>query len=239
MSDLTPTIMNFKEGYDLGFTISYKILMSIINVENVGLVLSKNQILKNINVSFEQGLIHGLIGRNGSGKTMLMKCICGFIKPTEGKITVDGKVVGDDVDFLKDMGIIIETPGFIPYYSGYKNLKLIAGLNNKIKKDEIKATMVKVGLDPNLKRHVRKYSLGMRQRLGLAQAIMENPKILVLDEPFNGLDKDGVKDMREYLLEYKEQGKTILICSHSAEDISILCDTVHEMDNGVMSTIKE
>ncbi len=239
MSDLTPTIMNFKEGYDLGFTISYKILMSIINVENVGLVLSKNQILKNINVSFEQGLIHGLIGRNGSGKTMLMKCICGFIKPTEGKITVDGKVVGDDVDFPKDMGIIIETPGFIPYYSGYKNLKLIAGLNNKIKKDEIKATMVKVGLDPNLKRHVRKYSLGMRQRLGLAQAIMENPKILVLDEPFNGLDKDGVKDMREYLLEYKEQGKTILICSHSAEDISILCDTVHEMDNGVMSTIKE
>ena len=239
MSDLTPTIMNFKEGYDLGFTISYKILMSIINVENVGLVLSKNQILKNINVSFEQGLIHGLIGRNGSGKTMLMKCICGFIKPTEGKITVDGKVVGDDVDFPKDTGIIIETPGFIPYYSGYKNLKLIAGLNNKIKKDEIKATMVKVGLDPNLKRHVRKYSLGMRQRLGLAQAIMENPKILVLDEPFNGLDKDGVKDMREYLLEYKEQGKTILICSHSAEDISILCDTVHEMDNGVMSTIKE
>ena len=125
MSDLTPTIMNFKEGYDLGFTISYKILMSIINVENVGLVLSKNQILKNINVSFEQGLIHGLIGRNGSGKTMLMKCICGFIKPTEGKITVDGKVVGDDVDFPKDTGIIIETAGFIPYYSGYKNLKLI------------------------------------------------------------------------------------------------------------------
>ncbi|MFR6325950.1 MAG: ABC transporter ATP-binding protein [Ruminococcus sp.] len=212
--------------------------MDIIGVSNVCLTLGKTEILKHINVSFEEGKIHGLIGRNGSGKTMLMKCICGFIKPTSGEITVDGKQVGKDVDFPKDMGIIIETPGFIPYYSGYKNLKLLAGLNNKIGKDEIKSSMKQVGLDPELKRHVRKYSLGMRQRLGLAQAIMENPKILILDEPFNGLDKDGVKEMREYLLSYKEQGKTILICSHSAEDISVLCDTVHEMDKGVISEIK-
>ena len=169
---------------------------------------------------------------------LLLKCICGFIKPTSGEITVDGKQVGKDVDFPKDMGIIIETPGFIPYYSGYKNLKLLAGLNNKIGKDEIKSSMKQVGLDPDLKRHVRKYSLGMRQRLGLAQAIMENPKILILDEPFNGLDKDGVKEMREYLLSYKEQGKTILICSHSAEDISVLCDTVHEMDKGVIEGVR-
>ena len=167
--------------------------MDIINVNDVCLTLGKTEILKHINVSFEEGKIHGLIGRNGSGKTMLMKCICGFIKPTSGEITVDGKQVGKDVDFPKDMGIIIETPGFIPYYSGYKNLKLLAGLNNKIGKDEIKSSMKQVGLDPELKRHVRKYSLGMRQRLGLAQAIMENPKILILDEPFNGLDKDGVK----------------------------------------------
>ena len=146
--------------------------------------------------------------------------------------------MGKDVDFPKDMGIIIETPGFIPYYSGYKNLKLLAGLNNKIGKDEIRNSMRQVGLDPELKRHVRKYSLGMRQRLGLAQAIMENPKILILDEPFNGLDKDGVKEMREYLLSYKEQGKTILICSHSAEDISVLCDTVHEMDKGVIEGVR-
>ena len=211
--------------------------MDIINVNDVCLTLGKTEILKHINVSFEVGKIHGLIGRNGSSKTMLMKCICGFIKPTSGEIIVDGKQVGKDVDFPKDMGIIIETPGFIPYYSGYKNLKLLAGLNNKISKDEIKSSMKQVGLDPELKRHVRKYSLGMRQRLGLAQAIMENPKILILDEPFNGLDKDGVKEMREYLLSYKEQGKTILICSHSAEDISVLCDTVHEMDKGVISEI--
>lgn len=207
-------------------------MSEIITVKNVNLTIGKTQILKDINVSFEEGKIHGLIGRNGSGKTMLMKCICGFIKPTSGEITVDGKRVGKDVDFPKDMGIIIETPGFIPYYSGYKNLKLLAGLNNRIGKKEIMQSMEQVGLDPKLKRHVRKYSLGMRQRLGVAQAIMENPKILVLDEPFNGLDKDGVKDMRKYLLSYKEQGRTILICSHSAEDISLLCDTVCEMDKG-------
>lgn len=211
--------------------------MSIIDVKSVNLTIGKAQILKDINVSFEQGKIHGLIGRNGSGKTMLMKCICGFIKPTSGEITVDGKRVGRDVDFPKNMGIIIETPGFIPYYSGYKNLKLLAGLNNRIGRKEIMQSMEQVGLDPKLKRHVRKYSLGMRQRLGLAQAIMENPDLLILDEPFNGLDKDGVKDMREYLLSYKEQGKTILICSHSAEDISVLCETVHEMDKGVISEI--
>lgn len=211
--------------------------MNIIDVKEVNLTLGKTQILKSITVSFEEGKIHGLIGRNGSGKTMLMKCICGFIKTTSGEIIVDGKKIGKDVDFPKDMGIIIETPGFIPYYSGYKNLKLLAGLNNKIGKDEIKKSMQQVGLDPALKRHVKKYSLGMRQRLGLAQAIMENPKILVLDEPFNGLDKDGVKDMREYLIGYKKQGKTILICSHSAEDISVLCDTVHEMDKGFISKV--
>ncbi len=212
-------------------------MQSIISVKGVDLKIGKTQILKDINVEFEEGKIHGLIGRNGSGKTMLMKCICGFIKPTSGEITVDGKRVGKDVDFPKDMGIIIETPGFIPYYSGYKNLKLLAGLNNKIGKQEVRESMKKVGLDPDLKRHVKKYSLGMRQRLGLAQAIMENPNILVLDEPFNGLDKDGVKEMREYLLSYKEQGKTILICSHSAEDIAVLCETVHEMDKGQLERI--
>lgn len=214
------------------------IVMGIIDINNIDLTIGKTNILKNITVSFDEGKIHGLIGRNGSGKTMLMKCICGFIKPTGGEITVDGKRVGKDVDFPKNMGIIIETPGFIPYYSGYKNLKLLAGLNNKISKQEIKKSMEQVGLDPDLKRHVKKYSLGMRQRLGLAQAIMENPKILILDEPFNGLDKDGVADMRKYLLELKERGKIILIASHSSEDIEILCDTVCEMDKGVLTKIK-
>ena len=206
--------------------------MNVIEITSLNLTLTKTEILKNINLTFEKGKIHGLIGRNGSGKTMLMKCICGFVKPTSGEIKVNGEIVGKDCDFPKNMGIIIETPGFIPYYSGYKNLKLLADLNKKADKDKIRETMKKVGLDPDLKRHVRKYSLGMRQRLGLAQAVMEDPEILILDEPFNGLDKDGVKDMRKYLLDLKAQGKTILIASHNSEDISVLCDTVQEMDKG-------
>ena len=209
----------------------------MIQIKNVSLTINKTVILKSVCASFERGKIHGLIGRNGSGKTMLMKCICGFVKPSQGEIFVDGKRVGKDVDFPKNTGIIIETPGFIPYYSGYKNLKLLAGLNNKIGKQEVREAMEKVGLDPDLKRHVKKYSLGMRQRLGLAQAIMEGPELLILDEPMNGLDKDGVKDMREYLLALKMQGKTIIIASHSAEDIDILCDTVSEMDKGRLETI--
>lgn len=210
----------------------------MIEVRNVSLILQKNEILKDISVHFERGKIHGLIGRNGSGKTMLMKCICGFVKPTIGEITVDGKRIGKDCDFPKNAGIIIETPGFIPYYSGYKNLKLLADLRGKISREDIRKTMEQVGLNPDLKRHVRKYSLGMRQRLGLAQAIMENPDLLILDEPMNGLDKDGVADMREYLLALKEQGKTILIASHSAEDIDILCDTVCEIDKGRLEKVR-
>lgn len=206
----------------------------MIMIEHLNLILNKTEILKDINVHFEKGNIHGLIGGNGSGKTMLMKCICGFIRPTSGIVTVDGKIVGKDCDFPESIGMIIETPGFIPYYSGYKNLNLLADLRKKIGANEVKAAMTQVGLDPNLKRHVRKYSLGMRQRLGLAQAIMENPDLLILDEPMNGLDKEGVEDMRQYLLNLKEQGKTILLASHSVEDIMVLCDTVYEMDKGVI-----
>ena len=212
--------------------------MGIIKVNNVTKKFRDNTVLKNVSLEIEKGTVAGLIGRNGSGKTMLMKCVCGFIKPTSGDINVSGKRVGKDVDFPENMGIIIETPGFIPYYSGFKNLKLLAGLTGKIGKAEIIQSMRQVGLDPSLKRHVRKYSLGMRQRLGLAQAIMEDPAILILDEPFNGLDKDGVCEMREYLLELKAQGKTMLICSHSAEDIDVLCDTVCEMDKGVLSVVR-
>jgi ABC-2 type transport system ATP-binding protein len=210
----------------------------MIEIKNLNLTIKKTEILKNINMQFEKGRIHGLIGRNGSGKTMLMKCICGFVRPTSGTVQVAGKQIGKDCDFPESVGIIIETPGFIPYYSGFRNLKLLADLNKRIGKEEIRRTMLKVGLDPELKRHVRKYSLGMRQRLGLAQAIMENPDLLILDEPMNGLDKEGGADMRKYLLDLKAQGKTILIASHSAEDIDILCDTVCEMDKGVLSVIR-
>lgn len=213
-------------------------MADMICIDSLSLTITEHQILKNITHSFESGKIHGLIGRNGSGKSMLMKCICGFVKPTEGTVTVKGKQVGRDCDFPDSMGIIIETPGFIPYYSGLRNLELLAGLNKRIDTDKIKETMQQVGLNPNLRLQVRKYSLGMRQRLGLAQAIMEDPSLLILDEPMNGLDKDGVADMRRYLLDLKAKSKTILIASHNSEDIELLCDTVCEMDKGVMTVIR-
>lgn len=213
--------------------------MAIIETENLTLALRKNTILHSITWSVEEGEIVGLIGRNGSGKTMLMKCICGFLRPTGGRIWVDGKQIGKDTDFPEDVGILIETPQFVPYYSGMRNLKLLADLNRKITRDQIETAMRFVGLDPSLKRHVRHYSLGMRQRLGLAQAIMENPHILILDEPMNGLDKSGAEEMRTYLLRLKQEGKTILLSSHSSEDIAVLCDSVCEMDKGTLTVKKE
>lgn len=204
----------------------------MIRIENLSLTIKKAKILENINLEFESGKIHGLIGRNGSGKTMLMKCICGFVRPMEGRVLVNEKVIGYDVDFPENIGIIIETPEFVPYLSGYENLKMLAGCRKKIRKEQICEAMEQVELDWKNKLHVKKYSLGMRQRLGLAQAIMEKPEILVLDEPFNGLDDDGVSKMRELLLKKKEEGITVIISSHNAEDIQILCDTVHRLYRG-------
>ena len=204
----------------------------VIEIKDVSLKIKENKILECVSLQCDEGEICGIIGRNGSGKTMLMKCVCGFVRPTDGEILVLGKRIGEDVDFIPDAGIIIETPGFIPHYSGIKNLRLLASIQNKMKESEIKKVMEMVGLNPDMKRTVKKYSLGMRQRLGLAQAIMENPKVLVLDEPFNGLDKEGVVDMRKYLLKLKDEGKTILLSSHSTEDIEVLCDKVYEMEHG-------
>lgn len=207
----------------------------VIQVKGVGLTIKRDVILKDVDLNLERGKIHGIVGRNGSGKTMLMKCICGFVKPTSGKVNVDGKIIGKDVDFPQNVGIIIETPGFIPYYSGYRNLKILAGLRRKIDNDDIKETMKIVGLEGAEDKLVRKYSLGMRQRLGLAQAMMEKPDIYILDEPMNGLDNEGVEDMRKILLALKKEGKTILLVSHNSEDIKILCDEIYYMDKGVLS----
>ena len=204
----------------------------IIKIENLTKRFGNVTVLNNVNVNFEKEKIHGIVGRNGSGKTMLMKCICGFLKPTEGTITVSEKVVGKDVEIPQDIGVIIETPGFVTNYSGYKNLKLLASVRGKITNDEIVEAMNIVGLDANNRKHVGKYSLGMRQRLGIAQAIMEKPKILILDEPMNGLDNDGVQHIRNVLLELKEQGTTIILASHNKEDIDVLCDRVCYMDKG-------
>ena len=211
----------------------------VIRVEGVYKRFGTDTVLNNVSRSFERGRIHGIVGNNGSGKTVLMKCICGFLIPTEGEVIVNGKRVGKDVDFPPGLGLIIETPGFLPNMTGVKNLEILASLNKKIGLEEIASAIRRVGLDPLMKKPVGKYSLGMRQRLGIAQAIMEDPALLILDEPLNGLDKHGVREMRQLIKGLKEQGKTILLASHNQGDIDELCDTVCEMDAGVMTIIRE
>lgn len=211
---------------------------STIALKNVSKSFRKNKVLDNISTEFEGGKIHGIIGHNGGGKTVLLKTICGLMAAEGGEIFIGGKRLkcGRGCDF--NIGAIIENPGFLPLQSGIKNLKYLASIRQKITFAEISAVMERVGLDPKEKKKVGSYSLGMRQRLGLAQATMENPDLLILDEPMNGLDKAGVADMRKYLLDLKDQGKTILLASHSSEDIDVLCDTVYEMDKGKLERIR-
>lgn len=186
--------------------------------------------LDQVSLSLEQGKIHGIIGRNGSGKTVMLKILCGFMKPSSGEVLINGQKVVPGK--RQDMGIIIEVPGFIDHKSGIKNLEYLYGLNHKTDKEKLKGIMKLVGLDPDNKKSVGKYSLGMRQRLAIAQAIMEDPPLLLLDEPMNGLDNEGVAEIREVLKTLREEGKTILLASHSREDIAVLCDTVTELDHG-------
>lgn len=212
---------------------------AIIDVQHVSKSFGEEQVLKDICRSFEIGKIHGIVGNNGSGKTVLMKCICGFLRPDSGKIYVNYKEVGKDMDFPDNLGIIIETPGFLPNISGFKNLQLLASLKKKASDAVIRDAIMKVGLDPYMKKPVGKYSLGMRQRLGLAQALMEDPQLLILDEPLNGLDKHGAAHIRELIKSLRDEGKTVLLASHNQMDIDELCDTVCEMDGGVMTMVRE
>ena len=209
-----------------------------IEIKDLKMTFGKDEVLKGITHSFEKGKVHGIVGNNGSGKTVMMKCICGFLKPTSGTVTVNGKLIGRQEDFPKSLGLIIEAPGFLPHLSGYRNLAILASVNKKIDKARIKENIRLVGLDPDMKKPVGKYSLGMRQRLGIAQAIMEDPELLILDEPMNGLDKHGVEEMRGLLKGLAEKGKTIILSSHNPADIDALCDTVCEMDAGVLTVTK-
>jgi len=213
-------------------------MSAVIQLENLSKSFGEDMVLKHVSRDFEEGKIHGIVGNNGSGKTVMMKCVCGFLQPSQGRVFVNYKQVGKEVDFPENMGIIIETPGFLPNLSGLKNLELLASLQRRIHKEIIRQTIRRVGLDPDMKKPVGKYSLGMRQRLGIAQAIMEDPSLLVLDEPFNGLDKNGTGQMRTLIKDLREQGKTILLASHNQIDIDELCDTVCEMDAGVMTMIR-
>ncbi len=210
-----------------------------IEIQELVKAFGQDTVLKGVSRNFERGRIHGVVGNNGSGKTVMFKCVCGFLMPTSGRVFVDGKQIGKDVDFPSDIGIIIESPGFLPQLSGLKNLEILAGLKRKISLKQIADTIRRVGLDPMSSKPVGKYSLGMRQRLGIAQAIMEEPSLMILDEPMNGLDKHGVAEMRELFKSLATDGRTILLASHNIQDIEALCDTVCEMDAGVMTMVKE
>ncbi|MDO4357898.1 MAG: ABC transporter ATP-binding protein [Clostridia bacterium] len=190
------------------------------------------EVLRDVSITMEGGHIYGFVGRNGSGKTVLMKCICGFIPVTSGEIEVNGNVIPKSARIPEGIGAIIETPGFLPQYSGYRNLKLLADIQGKTGKEGVRNALMKVGLDPLMRRHVSAYSLGMRQRLGIAQAIMEDPPILLLDEPMNSLDERAVGIVRRLLLEEKERGKLIVIATHVKEDVELLCDDVYQMRGG-------
>ncbi len=204
----------------------------MIEIRNVTKEFREYKALDDVSLTFEKGKIHGVIGRNGSGKTVLFKCICGFLKADKGEIFISGQKLGKDIEAPPDVGVIIENPGFLPGYTGYQNLSFLAGIRKRISKKDIENIMARVGLDAAGKKHVGKYSLGMKQRLGIAQAIMENPSLLLLDEPMNGLDNQGVEEIRMLLMKLRDEGKTILLASHNKEDISVLCDTVVELDKG-------
>ena len=209
----------------------------MIEILNLSKKYGKHRIIDSITCKFEPGTIYGLVGPNGSGKTTLMRCICGFARPSGGEIIVDGEQVGKDVDFAPKTGIIIEEPGFLLQLSAIRNLKILANVSQEVSSRQIIEIMKLVGLDPYEKKPVSKYSLGMRQRLGIAQAIMENPNNLILDEPFNGLDNSGIKEVYELLKKFKYDGKTIVLVSHSMIEISSTCDVVFEIKNGKLLKI--
>ena len=203
-----------------------------IDIEHITKRFKKNEVLSDVSLHCTSGKIYGIVGYNGSGKTVLFKCICGLYNTDEGRILINGKIMGKDMTILNNAGVIIEEPGYIRNLSGYKNLELLYRINNKFDRKKIENVMRMVGLDPRSRKKVCKDSLGMKQRLAIAQATMENQKILILDEPMNGLDKNGVKEMRDFFMKEKEDGKLIIMASHNSADIEALCDEVYEMDEG-------
>lgn len=190
------------------------------------------EVLKNINLTLESGKVIGLKGKNGSGKTMLMRAISELILPTSGKVYINDKELGRQISFPPSIGILIENPSFISNYTGFKNLKILASIQNRISDDEIRDAIRKVGLDPDDKRTFKKYSLGMKQRLGIAAAIMERPDIVILDEPINALDEAGAGLIKGLLDELKANGSLIIIACHDTEELNYLSDEIYEIYDG-------
>lgn len=203
-----------------------------IEINNLTKKIRGSIILQNINLRFESDRVYGLKGKNGSGKTMLMRAICGLIKASEGTIDINGKILGKDISFPESVGVLIENPSFISNYTGLKNLQVLASIQKKIDRNKICDTLQNVGLDPNDNRTYKKYSLGMKQRLGIAAAVMEEPDLILLDEPINALDEAGIKQVRNILNQQKERGAIILVACHDAEELELLSDEIIIISEG-------
>lgn len=206
-------------------------------IDQVTKVIDGNNILNNISFEMVSGNIYGLKGQNGAGKTMLMRAMCGLIRVTSGKVTIDGEIIGKDISFPRSLGILLESPGFINGYSGYKNLKTLADIRRKVGREEIMETLTRVGLDSNEKKPYKKYSLGMKQKLGIAAAILESPDFIILDEPTNALDEKSIAVLKELLRELKEQERVILISCHDTENLLEMADTVIELSGGELKSV--
>ncbi|WP_313125942.1 ABC transporter ATP-binding protein [Proteiniclasticum ruminis] len=214
-------------------------MSACIEVKNVSKQFGGQPVLGDVSLIINRGTTVGLVGANGSGKSVLFKAICGMVNPDSGSIVIEGVTLGDKTDFPENMGVFINSPGFIGIYNGFKNLKFLANIRGVINDNQIREAMRKVGLDPDNKTKVDNYSLGMKQKLGLAQAIMENQEILVLDEPFNALDFQTYNDVKEIVRLLQAEGKTILLTSHNYDDIEQLCDAVYIIDNRKVVPVTE
>lgn len=206
--------------------------MNKIEIRELNKEIKGAPVLTDINLDMEGGKVYGLKGKNGSGKTMLMRAICGLIVPTSGTITINGEVLGKQISFPRSVGVLIENPSFVAGYTGMKNLQVLASIQNRIGDEEIRETIQEVGLDPDDKRTYRKYSLGMKQRLGIAAAVMEKPDIVILDEPINALDETGALKVRDILKEQKERGAVIVLACHDSEELALLSDEIIQISEG-------
>lgn len=209
--------------------------MTTLKITSYTKKIKKKTILNNVSLTFEGGKIYGLKGINGSGKTMLLRAVCGLIFPTDGSVEINGEILGKDISFPRSIGALIEAPAFLPNFSGFDNLKMLASMKNIISDDVIRDTISAVGLDPNEKKSFRKYSLGMKQKLGIAAAIMESPEIIILDEPFNALDEKSIGIVKELILKEKQRGALVILACHDSSALFELSDTVYVIEDGVIT----
>lgn len=203
-----------------------------IQLNSINKTIKGTTVLEDINLLFQSGQIYGLRGKNGCGKTMLMRTICGLMLPTSGEVVINGKVLHKDIAFPESIGALIENPAFLPKYTGYKNLKMLAELGGNVSEKDVESALARVGLNVKDKRTYRKYSLGMKQKLGIANAIMGEPDIIILDEPINALDEESVAKVRDCLIELRDKGKLIIIACHDKEELEYLSDVIFKLEDG-------